>query len=110
VLRIEVPTHGRTIPADSVRGRRYGATRVVYRGGYAIEPADIAAGYCTPPGDLKKATVMIGRSIQESALTASPVIQQSVQGRSYSKTGTSGVIPPEAMSILKNYKRVWGAA
>jgi hypothetical protein len=93
-----------------VRGRRFGGVRIVYRGGYAIEAADIAAGYEPPPGDLKKATVMTARSIQESALTASPVIQQSVQGRSYSKTGASGVIPTEAMSILNNYRRMWAVA
>jgi hypothetical protein len=109
-LRIQAAGTWTDDRTQSVRGRRFSGVRVVYRGGYAIEPADIATGYAPVPGDLKKAAVMIGRSIQESALTASPVIQQSVQGRSYSKTGTSGVIPPEAMSILKNYKRVWGAA
>ena len=94
VLRAMLRNVHRERPADAV----------------AEEPADVAAGYEPAPGDLKKAAVMIARSIQESALTASPVIQQSVSGRSYSKTGTSGVIPPEAMSILRNYKRVWGAA
>jgi hypothetical protein len=110
VLRIQAAGTWTDDRTQSVQGRRFSGVRVVYRGGYAIEPADVAAGYEPAPGDLKKAAVMIGRSIQESALTASPVIQQSVSGRSYSKTGTSGVIPPEAMSILRNYKRVWGAA
>jgi hypothetical protein len=110
ILRIEGAGSGTDDSNRSVRGRRFSAIRVVYRGGYAIEQADVAAGYEAPPGDLKKATVMTARSIQESALTASPVIQQKVEGRSFSKTGTSGVIPTEAAAILKNYRRVWGAA
>lgn len=94
----------------SVQGRRFGAVRVVYRGGYAIEDADLAAGYAPVPGDLRKATVMTARSLQESALTASPIIQQSAAGKSYSKTGKAGAIPIEAMTILQNHRRVWAVA
>lgn len=109
-LRIESASAWTENRLDSIWGRRFGDVRVVYRGGYAIEDADIAAGYEPVPGDLKDATIMTARSLQESALTASPVIQQSIQGRSYSKTGAAGAIPIEAMTILKNYKRLWGVA
>lgn len=108
-FRIESTSSWTDDRTESVLGRRSGDVRIVYRGGYAIEDADIAAGYEPVPGDLKAATVMTARSIQESALTASPVIQQSIQGRSYSKTGQAGAIPIEAMAILKNYRRIWGA-
>lgn len=92
---------------DRIDGR---LIRVVYRGGYAIEPADIALGLEAVPRPLRKACCMVARSIQEGALTAGPVKTQTVRDRSYTKTENPLAVMDEIMPLIRAYKRNWVVA
>lgn len=107
-LRVDAASWGDT---GFITGRPRGRLiRVVYRAGYAIDPADVALGVPPVPKDLRSACLMVAVAIRESAKTSGPTQQQGMSGMYYTKNINETAIPAPARAILDRYARQWGVA
>lgn len=78
---------------------RHAGVRAIYRAGYAVQPADVAAGYLPVPPDLQRATIMAIQACLEA--TAAPDRQKETAGKfSYEKVAGGPLVITNSVKML----------
>ncbi len=93
-----------------VAARRHDAVRITVRAGFAVDETDEEAGYLPRPSEVTHALLMTIAALDSGRGDSSGSVSSNTTVYAMKNSRGGGIIPPEAIALLRGWKYRWVTA